>query len=132
MPEKRFFIEGDGPFQVRDRSQHERVRATCLLQADAELIASLLDNHSATAGDAEHKERVLGSCKSEIILFDDGDYVFAPAAGMGCLKARDLRIIADELDRRSMVIQDADLDPNKCQCFTTDVQPINRCDECPR
>lgn len=49
--------------------------------------------------DGEYVARVVHITKPEIVAGDDGLFVFWPTSNKGALTARDLRIIADELDR---------------------------------
>lgn len=49
--------------------------------------------------DGEHVARVVEVTKGDIVSGDDGLFVFWPTSNKGALTARDLRIIADELDR---------------------------------
>lgn len=56
--------------------------------------------------DGEHVARVMEVTKPDIVAGDDGYFVFWPTSNKGALTARDLRIIADELDRGNSIVKD--------------------------
>lgn len=45
--------------------------------------------------------RVISMASEDFIAFDDGFYYFWPAGSKGAFAAHELRLIADELDRRN-------------------------------
>ncbi len=52
-------------------------------------------------GIARYKARVVASAEKDMTKDDGGYVVFWPTANKGCYSAWDLRIIANELDRRN-------------------------------
>lgn len=55
--------------------------------------------------DHEHVQRVCEAAKADILVGDDGRFLFWPNNG-GAFSARDLRVIADELDRGNAAWED--------------------------
>lgn len=52
---------------------------------------------------SDHRKKIIDSLElnGELIMLEDGYQYFAPRSGAGVISARELRIIADELDRRN-------------------------------
>lgn len=68
-------------------------------QAWIEAIVAEAVSRLSYRTDGEHVARVVEVTKPDIVAGDDGLFVFWPTSNKGALTARDLRIIADELDR---------------------------------
>jgi hypothetical protein len=75
-------------------------------QAWIEAIVNEAISRLSHRSDGEHVARVVEVTKPDIVAGDDGYFVFWPTSNKGALTARDLRIIADELDRGNSIMKE--------------------------